>query len=248
MKSTERHKLKENEFARSVAQARQVVDQRRGDVMKIATALIVLLAIVGGYAWWRSTREARANQALASALATYEMPVVPIPPPAPGSPPPVPQPGTFPTEQEKLTASLPKFVDAANAHPNTKAGIVARFHAAAILAAQGKPAEAEQRYQEVIDKAGTGNIYARTAKLGMAEAQVAQGKYDSAIAVYTELSRDAGSTLPLDSVLMHLGRAYARAGKKEEAVRSFTRVVDEFPQSAYAADARREMEETKKAS
>ena len=29
--------------------------------------------------------------------------------------------------------------------------------------------------------------------------------------------------LPLDSVLMYLGRAYARAGKKEEAVRSFTR-------------------------
>src|SRR5215217_6571901 len=176
------------------------------------------------------------------------MPVVPIPPPAPGSPPPVPQAGTFQTEEEKLTASLPKFVETANTHPNTKAGIVARFHAASILAAQGKPAEAEQRYKEVIDKAGNGSIYARTAKLGMAEAQVAQKKYDSAIAVYTELSRDAGSTLPLDSVLMHLGRAYARAGKKEEAVRSFTRVVDEFPQSAYAADARREMEETKKAS
>jgi TolA-binding protein len=160
----------------------------------------------------------------------------------------VPQPGTFPTEQEKLTASLPKFLDAANAHPNTAAGIAARFHAAAILAAQGKTADAEQRYKEVIDKAGNSSIYSRTAKLGMAEAQVAQGKYDSAIAVYSELSRDTTSTLPLDSVLMYLGRAYARAGKKEEAVRSFTRVVDEFPQSAYAADARRELEETKKAS
>jgi len=248
MKSVERHKLKENEFARSVAQARNVVEHRRGDVAKIAIVLIVLLAIVGGYAWWKNTRESKANEALASALATYEMPVVPIPPPAPGSPPPVPQPGTFPTEQEKLAASLPKFIETANAHPDTTAGMVARFHAASILAAQGKPAEAEQRYKEVVDKAGSTSIYARTARLGMAEAQVAQAKYDSAIAIYTELSRDAASTLPLDSVLMHLGRAQARAGKKEEAVRSFTRVVDEFPQSAYAADARRELEETKKAS
>ena len=102
MKSTERHKLKENEFARSVAQARSVVEQRRGDITKIVVAVVALLVIVGGYAWWRSSREARANQALAAALAVYEMPVVPIPPPAPGSPPPVPQPGTFPTEQEKL--------------------------------------------------------------------------------------------------------------------------------------------------
>ena len=248
MKSTERHKLKENEFARSMAQARSVVEQRRGDITKIFVAVIALLVIVGGYAWWRSSREAGANQALAGALAVYEMPVVPIPPPAPGSPPPVPQPGTYPTEQDKLAAALPKFIDAANAHPNAAAGIAARFHAAAILAAQGKTAEAEQRYKEVIDKAGNSSIYSRTAKLGMAEAQVAQGKFDSAIAVYSELSRDTTSTLPLDSVLMYLGRAYARAGKKEEAVRSFTRVVDEFPQSAYAADARRELEETKKAS
>lgn len=248
MKSTERHKLKENEFARSMAHARSVVESRRSDVTKIVIGLIVLLALVGGYAWWRSSRDARANESLAAALAVYQMPVVPIPPPAPGSPPPVPQPGTFPTEQEKLVAALPKFVDTANAHPGTPAGVTARFYAASILAAQGKPAEAEQRYKEVIDKAGNDSIYSRTARLGMAEAQVAQAKYDSAIAIYSELSRDANSTLPLDSVLMHLGRAYARAGKKEEAVRSFTRVVDEFPQSAYAADARREMEETKKAS
>jgi len=247
MKATERHKLKENEFAKSVAHAKDVVQQRQGDITRIAVVVLVLIVAVGGYTWWRTSKNSRANQALASALAVYETPVVPVPPPAPGSPPPVPQPGTFQSEQEKLDASLPKFLEAANAYPDSNAGIVARFHAAAILAAQGKHAEAEQRYKEVVDKAGN-SIYARTARLGMAESQVAQGKFDSAIAVYSELSRDTTSTLPLDSVLMHLGRAYARAGKKEEAIRSFTRVVDEFPQSAYAADARREMEETKKRS
>ena len=69
MKSTERHKLKENEFARSMAQARSVVEQRRGDITRIVVAVIALLVIVGGYAWWRSSREAGANQALAGALA-----------------------------------------------------------------------------------------------------------------------------------------------------------------------------------
>jgi TolA-binding protein len=247
MKATERHKLKENEFAKSVEKARDAMQQRQGEITKIAAALLVLLLAVAGYSWWRSDRNTRANQALASALAVYEMPVVPLAPPAPGSPPPVPQPGTFQTEQEKLDASLPKFLEAANAYPNSTAGIAARFHAASILAAQGKATDAEQRYKEVVDKAGN-TIYARTARLGMAESQIAQGKFDSAITIYSDLSRDPNSTLPLDSVLMQLGRAYARAGKKEEAIRSFTRVVDEFPQSAYAADARREMEETKKRS
>ena len=247
MKSIERHKLKENEFARSVAHARDVVQQRGSDIAKVIIAVVVLLAVVGGYFLWRASRDAKANEGLAAALATYQMPVVPPTPPAPGSPPPVPQPGTFQTDQERLNAALPKFVEAANAYPDSDAGIAARFHAAGILAALGKHAEAEQRYKEVIDKAGT-TIYGRTARLGMAEAQVAQGKFDNAISVYTELSRDTSSTLPLDGVLLHLGRAYARAGKKEEAVGAFTRVVDEFPQSSYAADARRELEEAKKRS
>jgi TolA-binding protein len=245
MKSIERHKLKENEFARSVAHARELVTQRQRDITAAAVALVVLLAAVGGYAWWRSSQEAKANAALASALAVYAAPVVPPAPPAPGSPPPVPQPGTFQTEQAKLEASLPKFKEAADAYPTREAGITARFHEAGILAALGRHAEAEQRYREVIDKGGS-TIYARTAKLGLADAQAAQNKYDDAIALYTELSRDTTSQIPVDSVLMQLGRTYARAGKREEAVRAYNRVVEEFPQSLYISDARREMEELKK--
>ena len=112
MKATERHKLKENEFARSVEKARGAMQERQGEITKIAVALLVLIFAVAGYSWWRSDRNTRANQALASALAVYEMPVVPLPPPAPGSPPPVPQPGTFQTEQEKFDAALPKFLEA----------------------------------------------------------------------------------------------------------------------------------------
>jgi outer membrane protein assembly factor BamD (BamD/ComL family) len=44
---------------------------------------------------------------------------------------------------------------------------------------------------------------------------------------------------------MQLGRTYVRAGRKEEAARAFTRVVEEFPESVYAADARRELAEVK---
>ena len=71
---------------------------------------------------------------------------------------------------------------------------------------------------------------------------MAQGKYDTAITTYTEMSRDTNSQIPVDSVLMQLGRAYVLAGRKEEAARTFDRIVQEFPQSVYATDARRELE------
>ena len=246
MKSTERHKLKENDLARSVGAARDLVSNRQRDIMRLVVVAVVVLAVVGGYSWWRQSRNAKASAALAEGLAVFEAPVVAPAAPAPGSPVPVQQAGTFQTEQAKLEAALPKLIAAADKYPNSQAGIAARYYAASALASLGRFAEAEQRYQEVVDKAGGSLIYDRTARLGLADAQAAQGKFDSAIEIYREISTDTNSQLPLDGVLMSLGRTYARAGRHEEAVRAFSRVVDEFPQSPYAADARRAREETRK--
>jgi TolA-binding protein len=245
MKSQERHKLKENAFARTVEHAGDTLTKRRRDVTWAVAVVVVLLAIVGGYTWWRQSTDNRATELLATALAVYEAPVVPLPPPTPGGAPPVQQPGTYLTEQAKFEAALPRFMEAADRYPDAGAGIAARYHAAAILATLGRYAEAEQRFQEVVDRAGT-SLYARTGRLGLAEAQIAQKKYDGAITIYTELSRDTNSQMPVDGLLMQLGRACALAGRKEEAVRAFTRVTEEFPTSLYAADAKRELEGVRK--
>jgi TolA-binding protein len=245
MKSTERHKLKENEFARTVAHARDTMQERGRDVGIIAIVVIAAIALAGGYGWWRQSRNAKANALLAEALTVEEAPVVAPAAPAPGSPLPVQQPGTFATDQARLDAALPKLMHAADSYPGAEAGITARYHAASVLAALGRYAEAEQRYREVVDKAGSG-LYGRTARMGLAAVLVSQAKYDDAIKIYQEVSTDAKSQLPVDGVLMQLGRAYMKAGKKNEAAHAFTRVVEEFPQSLYAADARRELEEAKK--
>ncbi|HEY8173988.1 MAG TPA: tetratricopeptide repeat protein [Dehalococcoidia bacterium] len=245
MKSQERHKLKENAFANTVVHAREAIAARQRDIVWAVAVVVGLLAIVGGYAWWRQSTAGRGTELFATALAVYQAPVIPLPPPTPGGAPPVPQPGTYVTEQAKLEAALPKFIEAADKYPSTSSGIAARYHAASILATLGRYGEAEQRFQEVVAKAGT-TLYARTGRLGLAETQVAQKKYDSAITIYTEMSRDTSSQMPVDGVLMQLGRACALAGRKEEAVRAFTRVTEEFPTSLYATDAKRELEGVRK--
>ena len=46
------------------------------------------------------------------------------------------------------------------------------------------------------------------------------------------------TALPRDAILMELGRAYAAAGKKADARQTFDKVVAEFPDSAFADEAK----------
>jgi hypothetical protein len=247
MKSTDRHKLKENEFAHTVARTRDIVNERPREVATIAISVLVVAVGVGGFFIWKASRDGKATTLLASALAVAEAPVVTPPPPAPGSAPPIQPPGSYRTERERLEASLPFLQRAADGYPNSDAGITARYRLAASLAELGRYAEAEQRYQEVVQKTSAKNIYHFTARLGVGEAQLGQAKGDAAVTTFRDLASDTNSTLPVDAVLMQLGRAALIVGKKEDATRAFTRVVDEFPQSLYVSEAKEKVAELKKA-
>src|SRR6266542_2183892 len=187
MKRTERHRLKENEFAHTIARTREMMEQRRNEITMIVVAVIAVTVIVGGFFAWRTSRDAKAQGLLASALAVAEAQVYTPPPPAPGSAPPVQPPGTYRSERERLEAAIPRLQAAADAYPDSEPGLTARFRLAASLAELGRFTEAEQRYQEVVQKAGSSSIYRHTAKLGVGEAQLAQGKGDAAMATFKEL-------------------------------------------------------------
>jgi tetratricopeptide (TPR) repeat protein len=247
MKRIERHKLKGNEFADSVARARDLLVVRQQMVTTTVVAIVAIVIVLGAFMAWRTSRKDHATESLAQALAVAEAPIVAPAAPAPGSPAPVQQPGTYRTERARDEAALPLLMKTADAYPATNAGITARFRAAATLADLGRHGEAVQRYREVLAKAGSSSIYARTAKLGLADSLAAEGKYDEAISTLKELATDPNSQLPLDGILIQLARTAAQGGKTDEATRAYNRVINEFPQSLYLAEAKQKIAEMKKA-
>jgi hypothetical protein len=50
---------------------------------------------------------------------------------------------------------------------------------------------------------------------------------------------ESADDLPVDGVLMQLGRAYHLAGKRDEALQTYQRIIDEFPDSVFVTEARR---------
>ena len=60
------------------------------------------------------------------------------------------------------------------------------------------------------------------------------------------VSQRKDGEVPIDGVLLRLGRVYVDAGKKSDAEQTFNRLVEEFPDSPFSADARRELDQLKK--
>ena len=147
MKSTERHKLKENEFAHTVARAREVIDTRGRDMAMVAVAVVAALALAFGYMAWRHSRDARANTMLAAALAVAEAPVVGTGGTCPGKPDAGPAAGHLPDRTGAARSGVAEVDAGGRRVPNTDAGIAARYRAAGTLASLGRFAEAAAALQ-----------------------------------------------------------------------------------------------------
>jgi tetratricopeptide (TPR) repeat protein len=240
MKSTERHHLKENELGRLARSARETVQTRRTETTGLIAIAVVVGALAIGYFGWREHVQIKAHGLLAEAMAVQDARVGP--PPAPGTP----AGGLyFPTERERSQAALTKFKIAADAYPSTDAGVYARYQEGATSLALGSTPGAISAYEQVIKQSGD-NFYGQMARLGLAEAQVRAGQYDPAINTFKELAQRKDGPLPVDGILMQLGRTYLEAGKRADAQQTFNRLVEEYPESPFTGDARKEIETLKK--
>lgn len=234
MKGSERHRLKENELSQALGDMSERLRDNRSTVTLVGGIVVLVLVAVGGYWAWTTRAHNRAQMMLGDAIVIVQAPVQAAQPGA------KPEPGTYPTVQARAEAALVKFTEVFNAYPSTDAGIAARYYAAGALAMLGRHAEAATRYQEVVDRAGTGSFYGRMGQLGVVEANAQAKQYDRAISAAQALvNNTADETMPRDALLMELGRVQAAAGKKAEAKQTLDKMIADFPDSPYIDEAKR---------
>jgi tetratricopeptide (TPR) repeat protein len=218
----------------------EVFTARQRDLAWIVGVVLVVGVAALGYWTWHQREQQGAQKLLADAMVVAEARIGP-PAAATGGT------GlTFPTERDRAQAALTKFKAAADAYPTSDAGLFARYQEASTQVVLGNPAEAAKAYQVVIDRAGN-RLIGQTARLGLAAAHARGGQFDQAITTYKELAQRKDGRLPIDGILMELGRVYRDAGRAGEAQQTFNRLIEEFPDSPFNADAKRELEALKKA-
>ena len=248
MKRKERHHLKENELAHSIETAREFLETKQRPIAGVAVGIVVVVLAVVGFVVYRQQTQSRGSELLAQAMVALNARVVPTGTPGEDNLPAgatLGATGTFSTEEAKLKAALPKLKAAADEYPDSASGVTARYHMAGALAALGRHQDAIQAFDEVARRGGASSLYGRMARLGKADTQARSGQLDAAIATWKEMTTATADDLPVDAILMDLGRAYVQKGNTEEARKTFTEIVEKHSDSPYLADARTELENLK---
>jgi TolA-binding protein len=233
MKRAERHHLKENELQRMALLGRRLYVERKRETTSIMVGVVAIAVIAGGYFLWHEHLQSRAHDLLAEAIVVQDARVT-----APGTPAAA---GTYPTERARMQAAVTKFKAAADAYPATDAGTYARYHEAVDQVALGNITGATAAYQEIVRREGDA-VYGQMARLGLAETEALAGQFDQAITTFKEMALRKDGALPIDGILMELGRAYREAGKRADAQQTFNRIVQEFPESPFNQEAKRELD------
>ncbi len=239
MKKSEREHLKHNEAVDALVATSALFAEHARTIGLTAVAALLIVGSVFGYRAFKTRTEERAQAQLAQAVAILEAPVAA---PAPGTAPVAPTEGTYASEAARMDAALKQLLSTAEAYGGTEAGLRARYYAASMYADTNRPQEAAAAFEQVRDAAGASTLLGRMASLGLASMQVRQKQFDPAIKMLQELSQRRDGPIPVDAVLVQLADAYQQAGRAAEASQTLQRVVDEFPQSPYAADARQRVE------
>jgi len=249
MKRTHRRELKENDLARLIREVSEWVQPRTREITTTILVLVVAAVAVFGFLSWRNRESSQGQDLLAQAMVVLNTAVVPVqantqPGEAPAAAS-ITATGTFSTEEQKLNAAVPKLRAAADAYPDSAAGIQARYHLASALASLGKQKDAIAQFDDVIKRAGGNSLYGRMAQMGKASAQQQSGDLDGAIVSWQALQANKDAGIPADAILMQMARAYQSKGDAAKARDAFNNIVTNYPDSPYVQDARKELDSIK---
>lgn len=185
---------------------------------------------------FRDRQDASAEQAFSKALTTYHAPVagdLPAEAERPAT--------TYTTREEKYRKALTEF----EAVEKTGSGAMrqrARYYAALTRAELGDAAAAEKALAELAAHREKDDLVPSLARLALADVQRRNGQADKAIETYRKILDDPSFLLPRDHVLLKLATAQEEANSLKEARASYERLVQEYPGSVYAGEARQRAE------
>ena len=200
MDTQTRHALKQDRFVEATASGLGWLQLHRSNVIRVAVAVVLLVALVITGIVVYNSRSAGARNAFGQAMDIYNTPLhQPGQPATPGEP-------SYATAAERAKAANPLFVDVANHYGWFDAGANARYFAGLTYLDMGQTSQAEAALQKAVDSHDK-NL-AALAKMALAGVYGQSGRSGQAVDIYQQLIKNPTSTVPASAAKLQLAQLY----------------------------------------
>ncbi len=227
-----RKEIKRDEFMESMGEAIEYVRGHSRTLIGLGLAVLAVLIVVALYMSFADRRSAKADEALAVALKVQTAAIDPV-----AADPEDPKAPTFASEEARTARAKELFEEVVGSFGRSDAGGIARVYLGQIAADAGDLEGARDHWQQFLDR-GSEDALAVEVQVNLMALDRAAGRGDELVTELRARLSGADSGLPADLLLYQLALTLDELDRGGEAVEAYQRIVDEYPQSAYAAAAR----------
>lgn len=201
-----RKDLKSDKFALEVQHGFEFITDHKQEAIRYGGTAVAVLLLAAGIYFYRGHQLNARQDALAAAMRIDNATV--------GNGP-VQQAGAlhYNTEQDKQAAEEKAMSDLAAKYDGTDQGATAEFYLASNAVEKGNLAEAEKRFQHLVDSAP--GAYASIAKLSLSGVYESEGKDDQAVALLRDLVAHPTVTVSKGEAQLRLAAVLSRKNPEE---------------------------------
>ena len=226
-----RKDIKRDEFRAAVGRSVEYAESHVRFIIYAVAGVVVLGALAVAIWFYLGHRRQEANQALAEATKIYQAPIV-----ATGAKPNEPNEPSFPTEAARRARAKELLKKVRDDYGMADAADVAGLYLAQIAADEGRFDEARKLWSDFVDEHGD-SMLAGEARLNLIDLDRKQGKAEQVVKDLRAMLEKGDTPLPQDVILNELGKTLEQLHRPQEAVQSYQRILDEFPQSPFRQEA-----------
>ena len=234
MDSATREDLKRNELEEALGKGIHYAEDHKRLILYGVGAVVGIALVVTIVFLWLGGRKNGANELLAQALRADGAEVV-----ATGANPADPSKPTFATEAARRARSKELFSELDAKYGSLATGRVAKLYLAQIAIAENDKERAKQLWKAFLDAEPEGAL-AAAARVNLYKLDREEGRGAALADELKKMLDQDVKPLPADAILYQLALTYDALGKGDDARATWRRIVDEYPQSPYIADAQRE--------
>lgn len=226
-----RKQMKKDEFVSTVSKMAMYVEEHWKPFVYGAGALVVLILIIFLSVVYMQHREEKLKQALNKGIEYFHAPITG------GSEELAVIAGpSFTTEKERYEEALKIFQEILEDAPRSKVSSLALYYSGLSHFHLEMHQEAAADLEKFLERANE-TLLRDVAQSALAQAYFKQENYDGSATIWSEIAEDQTSLYPRSDALLHLAETKNAQGNKEEALKIYKKIVEEFPGTTAAMTA-----------